>query len=51
MLARTVQAIVAGGSAGAIEALASILPALPADFSIPIAITLHVHPHKPSHLA
>ena len=51
MLAGNVQAIVAGGSAGAIEALTSILPALPADFSIPIAITLHVHPNKPSHLA
>jgi len=51
MLAGNVQAIVAGGSAGAIEALTSILPALPADFPIPIAITLHVHPHKPSHLA
>ena len=51
MLAANVQAIVAGGSAGAIEALASILPALPADFPIPIAIALHVHPSKPSHLA
>jgi two-component system chemotaxis response regulator CheB len=51
MLAGNVQAIVAGGSAGAIEALTSILPALPVDFSIPIAITLHVHPNKPSHLA
>jgi len=51
MLAGNVQAIVAGGSAGAIEALTTILPALPVDFSIPIAITLHVHPNKPSHLA
>jgi two-component system chemotaxis response regulator CheB len=51
MLAGNVQAIVAGGSAGAIEALRTILPALPADFPIPIAITLHVHPNKPSHLA
>jgi two-component system chemotaxis response regulator CheB len=51
MLAANVQAIVVGGSAGAIEALASILPALPAHFPIPIAIALHVHPSKPSHLA
>ncbi|HKO90818.1 MAG TPA: chemotaxis protein CheB [Polyangiaceae bacterium] len=51
MVAGNVQAIVAGGSAGAIEALVRILPALPADFSIPIAIALHVHPNKPSHLA
>jgi two-component system chemotaxis response regulator CheB len=51
MLAGNIQAIVAGGSAGAIEALTSILPSLPADFRIPIAITLHVHPSKPSHLA
>jgi len=51
MLAANVQAIVVGGSAGAIEALGSILPALPADFPIPLAIALHVHPSKPSHLA
>lgn len=40
-----------GGSAGALDALAQLLPALPANFPIPIALVLHVHPNKPSHLA
>jgi two-component system chemotaxis response regulator CheB len=46
-----IQAIVVGGSAGALDALNQILPALPAGFSIPIALVLHVHPNKPSYLA
>jgi two-component system chemotaxis response regulator CheB len=46
-----IEAIVIGGSAGALDALAQILPALPAAFAIPIALVLHVHPTKPSHLA
>jgi two-component system chemotaxis response regulator CheB len=46
-----VKAIVVGGSAGALDALSQILPALPAGFSIPIALVLHVHPGKPSYLA
>jgi two-component system chemotaxis response regulator CheB len=46
-----VAAIVAGGSAGALDALNQILPCLPAGFPIPIALVLHVHPNKPSHLA
>jgi two-component system chemotaxis response regulator CheB len=40
-----------GGSAGALDALNQILPALPAGFLIPIALVLHVHPTKPSYLA
>jgi two-component system chemotaxis response regulator CheB len=47
----SVKAIVVGGSAGALDALSQILPALPAGFSIPIALVLHVHPTKPSYLA
>jgi two-component system, chemotaxis family, protein-glutamate methylesterase/glutaminase len=46
----SIAAIVAGGSAGVLDALAQILPALPAGFSIPIALVVHVHPTKPSHL-
>jgi two-component system chemotaxis response regulator CheB len=46
-----IEAIVIGGSAGALDALGQILPALPAAFAIPIALVLHVHPTKPSHLA
>lgn len=45
---RTIDAIVMGGSAGAIDALNTILPALPADFAVPIVIVLHVLPSKPS---
>lgn len=51
MEARSIEAIVIGGSAGALEAMAAILPALPADFALPIALVLHVPPTKPSYLA
>ncbi len=44
----TIHAVVMGGSAGAIEALNVILPALPADFPVPVAVVLHVLPTKPS---
>jgi len=39
---RAIEAIVVGGSAGALDALNAILPALPGDFPIPIAVVLHV---------
>ena len=51
MAATPIAAIVVGGSAGALDALAIVLPALPADFAIPVAIALHVSPRDPSHLA
>ena len=51
MGARVIEAIVIGGSAGALEALMRILPALPASFPIPVAIVLHVLAGKPTHLA
>ena len=44
----SIEAIVIGGSAGAIEALNRILPALPGDFALPVAVVLHVLPTKPS---
>ena len=47
----TYQAIVIGGSSGALDALSIILPALPERFQIPIAIVLHVPPNRPSLLA
>jgi two-component system chemotaxis response regulator CheB len=50
-MARDIEAIVVGGSAGALEALAAILPALPPGFSIPIAVVLHVPREKPSYLS
>ena len=44
-------AIVIGASAGALEALSVILPALPAHFRLPIIIVVHVPPDKHSVLA
>jgi two-component system chemotaxis response regulator CheB len=43
-----VQAIVIGASAGALDALSAILPALPKTFPIPILIVVHVPPDKES---
>jgi two-component system chemotaxis response regulator CheB len=45
------EAIVIGGSSGSLDALSIILPALPAQFPIPIAIVIHVPPNRPSLLA
>jgi len=44
-------AIVIGASAGALEALSVILPALPAAFDLPILVVVHVPPDKKSILA
>lgn len=38
------EAIVIGGSAGAMKALTTLLPALPADCKIPVIVVLHLHP-------
>jgi len=46
-----IRLIVIGGSAGAVDALAKILPALPARFAIPVAIVVHQPPDKNSVLA
>ena len=45
------QAVVIGTSAGALEALTVILPALPADFGVPIVVVVHIPPDKPSVLS
>jgi two-component system, chemotaxis family, protein-glutamate methylesterase/glutaminase len=45
-----VEAIVIGGSAGALDALRTILPALSPPFALPIAIVLHLLPTRPSGL-
>lgn len=42
--------VVAGASAGGIEALVRLVAALPKDFSAPIVIAQHADPHAPSHL-
>ncbi len=43
-----VDAIVIGGSAGALEALTLALPVLPAELGVPIALVLHVPPTRRS---
>lgn len=45
------RAIVIGASAGALEALSIILPALPASYPLPIMIVVHIPPDKRSVLA
>ncbi|MEO5912844.1 MAG: chemotaxis protein CheB [Luteolibacter sp.] len=44
-------AVVIGASVGAIEALSTILPALPADYPLPVFVVVHVPPDKRSLLA
>lgn len=44
-------AIVIGGSAGSIEALSKVLPALPGDFPVPILVVVHLPPDKDSVIA
>ncbi len=45
-----IEAIVIGGSAGALEALLSIMPMLPEQVLCPIVIVLHLPPAQPSHV-
>lgn len=51
MNATSVQAVVVGASAGALEALSAILPALPQNYLPPILLVVHVPPDKESLLA
>ncbi len=48
---REPQLVVIGASAGGIQALSTLLAALPADFPAPIVIAQHLDPKRPSHLA
>jgi two-component system chemotaxis response regulator CheB len=43
-----VQAVVIGGSAGGVEALATLLPALPAKLAVPVLVVLHLPRERPS---
>ncbi|MDQ0321962.1 two-component system chemotaxis response regulator CheB [Pararhizobium capsulatum DSM 1112] len=45
------KAIVIGASAGALDALSVILPALPASFKLPLMVVVHIPPDKHSILA
>lgn len=47
---KNIKAIVIGGSAGAIEALQTILSSLDKTFPLPIAVVLHLLANKPSYL-
>jgi two-component system chemotaxis response regulator CheB len=40
------RAIVIGASAGAIQALSHLLPALPADYAVPVLVVVHVPPGR-----
>lgn len=51
MTASRAEAVVIGASAGALEALSAVLPALPAGFRLPIMIVVHLPPDKRSLLA
>jgi len=46
-----IEAIAIGGSAGALDALAAILPALPRGLSVPIVLVLHIPAGQSSHLS
>ncbi len=48
--ARHVEAVVIGASAGGFEALQALLPGLPADYALPIAVVLHLPEHHESRL-
>lgn len=51
MIRRAYEAVVIGGSAGAVEALAEILPALPSDAPFPVIVVLHLAEGRRSLLA
>jgi two-component system, chemotaxis family, protein-glutamate methylesterase/glutaminase len=46
-----VDAIVIGGSSGSLDALAVLLPGIPAPCAVPIAIVIHLPPARPSQLS
>ncbi len=48
LLLRRIEALVIGASAGGIEALSLLLPALPATLSLPVFIVLHLPRERPS---
>ena len=48
---RRVEALVIGGSAGGVDALVGLLPALPAGYALPVVCILHVPADRESRLA
>lgn len=45
-----IESVVIGGSAGAIDALLTLLPLLPDDFDVPVVVIVHLAPDKPSYM-
>jgi len=50
MTAGAIKAITIGASAGAVQALMALLPALPATFPLPVLVVVHVPPDRDSAL-
>jgi two-component system chemotaxis response regulator CheB len=48
---RRIELVVIGGSAGGIDALLALLPALPSGFALPVVCILHLPPDRESRLA
>ena len=48
---RPIEAVVLGGSAGALEAMSVLVAALPADCAVSLALVIHLPPTRPSRLA
>ena len=48
MAGPNIEAVVLGGSAGALDALAAILPALPRELPTPLVLVVHIPPTRPS---
>ena len=46
--AKIAEAVVVGASAGAVEALSAILPALPGDYPLPLLVVVHLPPDRKS---
>lgn len=51
MMGDEAEAVVIGASAGALEALSVLLPALPAAFNLPVIVVVHLPPDRRSMLA
>lgn len=51
MSAAPVRAVAIGASAGAVQALLTILPALPPSYDLPVMVVVHVPPDRPNMLS
>ena len=51
MIASRAEAVAIGASAGALETLSAILPALPGDYPLPVLVVVHLPPDRKSMMA